>query len=267
MRTGLLARSCRGDGPVGPAFGPRRRRNLSRSGARRAFTLIELLLALTLTAAALVVAFSTFHSISKAWQRGQAMSDGLNRGDYVMDQLHRGLRSAFYPPVKTRRMDYGFLLEDDGEGPEARDALSWVKTGDALLAADSSLAGGTHRVRVSVEKNEDGEWAIVSRAWPPHVNKAFFDPGTLEALPLSRKIVGFDCRVSTNRGDSGWEWQDTWEGYATNVLPLAVELTLYLEPPGPGDEPVRLSRLVEIPLAPHSWNVRSAREEREKEGK
>lgn len=231
----------------------------------RSFTLIELLLALVLTAAAMAVAFASFHSISKAWQRGQAMSDDLNRGDYVMSQLYRGLRSAFYPPVKSRRMDYGFFLENDGNGEEARDAISWVKTGDALLPADSPIAGGTHRVRISIEKDADDEWSIVSRAWPPHVNSALFDYTTIAPLALSRKIVGFDCRVATNCDENGWDWQDVWEDAATNHLPLAVELSLYLTAPDPGDAPVCLKRLVEIPLGPHSWNAKPAREEHKRE--
>ena len=244
----------------------RRRAPRGKGRSQQAFTLVELLLALALAAAALVVAFSSFNSIAKAWQRGQAMADGLNRGDYVMDQLSRGMRSAFYPPVKTRRMNYGFYLEDNGEGASARDVISWVKVGDALLAADSPMAGSTHRIQISLQKDDDknDSWVIVSRAWPPHVNTDLFDPESIECLPLSRKIVGFDCRVSTNIGDSGWEWLDTWEDAATNCLPLAVELSVYFEPPDPGEEPLRLVRLVEVPIGPHSWNVRAARPEQQK---
>ena len=232
-----------------------------RVSCARAFTLIELLMALAMAAAAMAVAFSAFHAISKAWQRGQAMADGLNRGDYVMDQLSRGLRSAFYPPVKTRRMDYGFVLENDGDGALARDAISWVKTGDALLSAESAFADTTHRIRIAMEKEEDGSWVLASRAWPPHVNPELFDFNSIAPLPLSRNVIGFDCRVSTNRDDAAWEWMDEWEDRATNYLPLAVEVTVYLEPPGLGDEPLSMSRLVEIPLGPHSWNVKPARKE------
>lgn len=188
------------------------------------------------------------------------MADNLNHGEYVMEQLVNGLRCAFYPASQTNvaagGTDYGFFLENHGEDTEAKDVISWVKTGAALLGPDNTLYRGLHRVRVSIEEDEDGLPAVAVRAWRPYANPDSFDPLHLDPFFVSGKVLGLNCRVSTNRTEEGWQWQDDWEHDATNHLPMAVEVTLYLEPLDPGDQPVELKRMAEIPVAPLSWSAK-----------
>lgn len=228
------------------------------SSARRAFTLIEVLVAVGLLAAAMAITFSTYFSISKAWQRGVILADNLNHGDYVMEQLVNGLRCSFFPPIQTggvaRGTDYGFSLEKHGSGTEARDIISWVKTGAALLGPDNAFYRGLHRVRVSIEEDPDGLAAVAVRAWRPYANPDSFDGAQTDPFFVSGKVQGLSCRVSTNRTEDGWQWQDEWEDDATNHLPLAVEIVLYLDPIDRDDPPVEMKRMVEIPVAPLSWS-------------
>ena len=134
------------------------------AGARSAFTLIEVLVAVGLLAAAMAIALGSYASISRAWRRGIVMADSLNHGDYAMEQLVGGLRCAFYPPPQSNAAggwpDFGFWLEKRGSGAEARDVISWVKSGSALLGSESTLVRGLHRVRVSVEEDSDGVPAL-----------------------------------------------------------------------------------------------------------
>ncbi|MDO9542000.1 MAG: prepilin-type N-terminal cleavage/methylation domain-containing protein, partial [Kiritimatiellia bacterium] len=251
--------------------------------AAAGFTLIELLVATALIVIALGITFSTFYSISKAWQRGQAIADSLNRGEFVMEQITCGLRSAFYPVRQpssaesaattntqaadtnatvtgaqasvSSPTDYGFVLEDNGEGIEGRDAISWVKTGSALLGTEDSLWRGLHRVKISVEENDDS-LAIVSRAWRPYGNDINFTPDEVPPFVISERVLGMNCRVAKEADDEeGWEWEDEWGTDATNRLPLAVEIVLYLAPPEESGEPVEIKRVVEIPAAPLSWSA------------
>ncbi len=220
-----------------------------------AFTLIEILVAVTLLAAAMAMAFSAYFSISKAWQRGVTMADNLNHGDYVMEQLVNGLRCAFYPPSKATNSntDYGFVLEKHGSDQEARDMISWVKTGAALLGPEHAFYRGLHRVRIAIEEDTDGVPVVACRAWWPYLDPDSLDPMQIDPFYVTGKVQGMSCRVATNRTDEGWEWQDDWENEATNHLPLVVEITLYLDPIDSEDEPVEMKRMVEIPVAPLSW--------------
>lgn len=248
------------------------------------FTLIEMLVAVTLLAAAMVISFTTFYSVSRAWQQGVLMADNLDRGAFAMEQLAGGLRSAFFPPAQaassaaetssaastnaaqTNDADttpavtpapgggYGFALEDNGSESDARDTISWVKTGTTLLPLDSPLSKGLHRVRVSVEEDEDGESSLAVRAWRPYGNPIDFDPLALPPHFVAGKVVGLECRVAHEIKDKEWNWLNVWENEATNCLPLVVELTLYLEPVEKEGAPVELRRTVQIPVAPLSWS-------------
>ncbi|MFA7158967.1 MAG: type II secretion system protein [Kiritimatiellia bacterium] len=252
------------------------------SALHRAFTLIELIVALALLVIALGITFSTFYSISKAWQRGQAMADRLNRGEFIMEQIVCGLHSAFFPvrqsssatnsaPAGTNAQatgetatassssDYGFALSDNGEGSGARDSISWVKTGSALLGPEDALWRGLHRVRLTVEEDEDGRLAVATRAWRPYGNTLDFNPEDLDPYFISEKIAGINFRVASEaeeNADEGWQWEDEWGDLdTTNRLPLAVEIVLYLDPVDDANDPVEIKRVVEIPVAPLSWSA------------
>lgn len=244
-------------------------------GLRAAFTLIEVLVAVALLGLAMAMTFTTFYSVSKAWQRGTAMADDLDHGEYVMQQITCGLRSSFYPPAGGQATSnnaatnnptagisnatpvsgggYGFMLEDNGNGVGARDIISWVKTGTALLKVNDPLYKGLHRVRLSIEDDGDAGPAVAVRAWRPYANSITFNP--LDILPhfVSGKVVGLDCRVAKEMEGDKWDWLEVWENDATNRLPLAVEITLYLEPLDHDEPPVEIRRTIEIPVAPLSW--------------
>src|SRR5450759_2574762 len=66
-----------------------------------AFTLIELLVAVALLGMAMAMTFTTFYSVAKAWQRGTAMANDMDHGEYVMQQIVCGLRSSFFPPAQA----------------------------------------------------------------------------------------------------------------------------------------------------------------------
>jgi len=245
------------------------------------FTLIELLVAVALLGMAMAITFTTFYSVSKAWQRGTAMADDMDHGEYVMQQIFYGLRSSFFPPssagtapsntttapsntttassnatpaTPTSGGNYGFVLEDHGDGVDALDIISWVKTGTALLKLNDPLYKGLHRVRLSIEDDGDAGSAVAVRAWRPYANSITFDPMEITPHFVSGKVVGLNCRVAKEMEDDKWDWTDTWEeDEATNCLPLVVEITLYLEPLDLNEPPVEIQRTIEIPVAPLSW--------------
>jgi len=237
--------------------------------------MIELLIAVALLGMAMAMTFTTFYSVARAWQRGTALADDLDHGEYVMQQIVCGLRSSFFPPsagpastnaattntantnaaatAQTSAGNYGFVLEDNGYGANARDVISWVKTGTALLGLNDPLYKGLHRVRLSIEEDDDAGSAVAVRAWRPYANSITFNPMEIKPHFVSGKVVGLNCRVAKELKGDKWDWMDDWEDEATNCLPLAVEITLYLEPLDRDEPPVEVQRTVEIPVAPLSW--------------
>lgn len=261
-----------------PSYGLAPRCPLHAQRALAAFTLIELLVAVALLGMALAMTFTTFYSVAKAWQRGTAMAGDLDHGEYVMEQIACGLRSSFFPPSSSAASStnvssaktgtassvsssvtlaagggYGFVLEDHGTGEGARDVISWVKTGPALLRVNDPLYKGLHRVQLSIEEHSDAGSAVAVRAWRPYANSITFNPLDIQPYFVSGKVVGLNCRVAKEIKDDQWDWADTWSDESTNCLPLAVEVTLYLQPLDRGEPPVEIQRTIAIPVAPLSW--------------
>ncbi len=218
---------------------------------RRGFTLLEILLAVAILGLVTTVTFMTFNAATTAWRRALALSDHLHHGDFVMDQLVLALRSCYYPD-KGVNAEYGFHLTDNGSGDAARDEISWVKLGGALVGDDVRYVESPHRVRFFVTEDDDGDAVAAIAAWQIMGQPDDFDPDAVEPVFLSKRVVGFDCRAAFEADDEGEiDWLEQWE--ETNRVPLVVDITLYLEPIDEGEAPLGVRRIVELPVGALSW--------------
>lgn len=232
---------------------------------RTGLTLIELMLAVAILGVITIVAYFSFDAAVQGWHAGTELSESLSHADFAMEQLAMGLRSAYYPDGSTVAPPYGFQMDDSGGSSEPRDALRWVKIGSALVGADAPYAGTPHRVEVTVRvadspESSSEDTGLAVRSWRLDLNPEDFKPDDVKPVYVSSRVLGLNCRMldpEMSDTDEELKWLDTWEGDLTNRLPRAVELTLYLPPPRPGGEPVTVRRIVELPLAPLSWSVRS----------
>ena len=121
------------------------------AGRRAAFTLLEILVAVAiLGVVATTVAFVMGVGV-EAWRAGAEMAEESHDGEGVMEQVVMALRSAYYPANGAPDWDFGFQLEDGGDGESAQDSISWVKIGNSLVGEDTPWAGAAHRVRLFVE--------------------------------------------------------------------------------------------------------------------
>ncbi len=124
----------------------------------------------------------------------------------------------------------------------------------------SQLAQGLHRVLLTIEEDDDGRLCVASRAWRPYGISFSFDPLDIVPRFLSTKILGMDVRVAREKQTSGgWDWLETWEDENTNHLPLAVEVTIFMEPASEKEEVLAITRTVEIPVAPWSWKKKDSK--------
>ena len=252
---------------------------------KSAFTLIELILAITLLATITVTAYVCLSTATRAWRVGVEAADAINHGDYIMEQILMGLRSAYYPP-ETEKVDdaagqYGMQLVNDGDEEDAQDSLTWVKIGSALVGADSEVANTPHKIILSIVRkgesdNEDLEaGGLVLRSWRMSALPEEFDPDDenfVKPLLLMPGVVGLNFRVfnpkdnleegklpgveeeSSFELDDEKKWiDDDWTGDYTNRLPYAVETTLYLEPPDDRSDPIKVQRVTTLPTAFLSW--------------
>jgi len=221
------------------------------AASARGFTLLELLIALSIMTAAMAVVIATFVVTIRAWRRGSDMLDELHHGDFVMEQLVSSLRSTAFFYNKPEQ--YGFWLEDKDNGDYPADQISFVTSGTAFVPKDSHLANGLHRLEITIEENEDGETGVAVRAFPHMVSVEDWEG---DAWFVSSQVKGLDCRTFDLQEE---EWDDDWED--TNAIPSLVEITLYMDPIEEGRDPITMSRVIEIPLAPVVANAVRFQEE------
>lgn len=236
---------------------------------RSGFTLVEILIALSLLGLLTVMLFTSFYSVTRAWETGRSVIDASGHSDYLMEQLTAALRSAYTPGSGEK---YGLIFEDDGEDERAHDVIEWSKVGPALVGEDAEFAYVPHRIRVQIT-DPDGDFpgGFTVRAWRQDLQLDEFDPevDTTE-LCLSPKVIGFNCRMldpdQERTADDEINWVDEWT--KTNMLPTALELTLWMEPPEEDADPIESRRIVEIPMGVLSQNpsLGSASNEEAKSG-
>jgi prepilin-type N-terminal cleavage/methylation domain-containing protein len=225
---------------------------LKREVRSAAFTLIELLVALAIMTLVCGACFLLLSTVTKAWQRGTALSKDLHAGDFVIEQLVGALRSARY-----RNINDGLILKKSGTGSAASDSITWVKEGSDLVGVNSYMAKTLHHVRFNISQDKDGKRGAAYTAWgDEYLQPEDFDPDSLEPEVLSDRVVGLSIRVATNDFENEKiEWMDEWEGKCdaggdlTNHLPRFVEITLFLQPLDEESEPLEMKRLVDIPIA------------------
>lgn len=252
---------------------------------RGGFTMIELLLAVLLTATIVSASVFAFMTASRIWRSGVETADSIHHGDYVMEQLASALRSAYYPDAARPSTAHGFILEDDGEDDNAHDSISWVKMGPALVGGRSGIAGTPHRIVVTTlaegessdERLAGGGLAV--KAWRLSSQVEDFDPEDEEYVKtrlIEPDVLAMDFKVLDPEGnlaegkdpipdedeeDGGLNWFDSeedWKDDYTNRLPYAVIATLYLKPTEKGADPIALRRLIVLPTAPLSWRDKGA---------
>ena len=248
---------------------------------KKAFTLIELLLAITLLVVVAGVAYTSFTAATRAWRVGTEVADKISHADYILEQISMGLRSAYYPDAANPAGAYGFVVTDTGEGADARDRVSWVKLGTSLVGADSPIAGTPHRVELYVADESQAAAdelpapGLALRAWRLVAQTEDFDAYDNEhvrPILLTPQIIGMDILpldpqdnleeghglTPDEEGDELKWMQDEWTGDYTNRLPYAVQVALYLPPARGERDPIEVKRVVVLPTAPLSWRDKGA---------
>ena len=182
---------------------------MSRSRAR-GFTLLEVVIALSIVGALLVIMFGGLRVGLGAWSRGENRAELLEHErnvDQLVDQTLGG--SYLYRPASGPETKAGILFQGDP------DKLAFVTVSPpvpasvpiAFTAVTLSLETGDHpglTIRQKVLPNDDPFESV-----PPVI----VDPG----------VTALRFRYQREAGD---DWEERWDGTKEKGLPFAVEVTL-----------------------------------------
>lgn len=234
-----------------------------RTSARRGFTLLEVLLATMLAGVMAALCTLTFQSVVRGWQVSSDYLDRMQRSDYALEQVVSGLRSAYYPHGGGQNADYGFALENRGDGssPDRSDVVTWSKTGPAIVGTKNAVADTVHRVQLLVLEEGDGDYAEPIRktglyarvcrdvALMPTSGRSsgsasgtddytLGNPDLYQPILVADGVTGFNCRVMATKdgkgGDAAEKGKNDKKAFedefsASNAVPYKVELTLFVE--------------------------------------
>ena len=217
---------------------------------RRGFTLLEVLLSVLVLGLISVMIFGSFQSITASIQATEEAMESLHHGEIVLEQLVSSLRSTAF--FESNPGLYTFRHESmPGNPPE--DMLSWVSGTMAFLPPRYPTRQGLNRLFLSIETIE-GQRGLAVSAYPHLLDPE--DPAVDEVAPwlISPRVQGLQVRFYDLRTE---DWVDTWED--ERQLPQFLEVRLFLEPLEPQGPLRELVRMIEIPVAPLSRDVRRGR--------
>lgn len=202
---------------------------------RRAFTLIELVVAMSMVAILSVSLFAAMRVAFKAQSRSEAAIEPIRTADLAMELIGQDIQNI--PPIST--LAYAFTATDgvESRGHEG-DNLVFFTTAEArqLEAAN----GDIKRVELAITTSPDGESLLVRR-----VTRNLFTNVTPEPDEeiVCRGVYGLNVRYF-----DGTDWQETWDAEQQGgLLPKAVEVTLLID--RKDDTPLRTMRVFRIPCA------------------
>jgi general secretion pathway protein J len=182
-----------------------------RRRAARGFTLIELVLALSIVAVMLTILFGGLRVGLRAWQRGEERAEALEHARSMTQLIEQTLSGtyAFQGQVDQNTQSRILFL---GEAEK----VSLVTTSPPLpLPAPIAFTA----VTFAMEAGAAFGLAIREKALPN------FDPfETVRPSLVDPTVTAIRFRYL--RDSEGGSWEETWDGGEERALPRAVEVTL-----------------------------------------
>lgn len=218
---------------------PLRKTNKTRLG----FTLVEVLLAVTILSLVITAVYATWSTTLMAWRRGSNASEVFQRQRVVIDILSELAQSVVYFAASP-----DMYAVTGTSKPNWGDSVSFVTASDVALPPSEAIDAGMRRVTISMEQDDYGRkyLAIVNA---PAVsanssNTTTLADTTLQAHVLSMDVSGFFVRYLDPRDGT---WHDAWE--ESSLIPSAMEFTVVFGEQGGRLPPITVTRAVDLPVA------------------
>ena len=209
------------------------------TAALSAFTLLELLLAVAIAAVLAVSLMSALHIAIRARNTAEAALRPGRGAEAALAFVRADLESAL-PPRGVFAGTFSGTDWRDSQGRPA-DSVVFYTAGPAPMYAGGS-GGDIKKVEITpATLLGSGERALLRRVSTNLLSPVLRDP---DEEILGRGVVSFNLRYF-----DGTVWLDYWDSSAQeDVLPLAVEVTLEMEPADPARDPLprRFTRVVAV---------------------
>ncbi len=166
-----------------------------------AFTLIEVLISLTLLTIVLGAVYSSFFSVHSVLERFDSVSLKYHEARTALDIMRREIESSL--PNNSSKGGTAFIIKD-------RDVLG-KNTSSLELTAFSFKGSGLNAVSYYVEE-KDGKLNLLRKESPAGIQSREYTMETVEA------IEGFTVETLFNN-----QWVKTWTGKLPDIVRVGIE--------------------------------------------
>lgn len=203
----------------------------------QAFTLLEVLLALSILAIMGTMIFGSFRSLVDATTRAESAMDELHVVETLANRIGDSLRAAAWYASDPERYEF---RHESGVGSPPRDTLSWVTHAPPFTTGGLP---GLVRVELTVD-DPDGEDALVMKSFSCLWEEDAPEVEDIEAVEITRRVNGLKiwCYDAQEQ-----EWVEEWE--RERQLPISVALILTLTPDEGERNGRTVVRRIDLPLA------------------
>lgn len=187
-----------------------------RPDASPGFTLLELLVSLTIIAVTVVLIMGAFRIGVRAWEKGEQDVETHQRMRAVLDIVSRQI-SAIRLKKMTNAVDETFYLNG------TQKSLEFLTVG----SLPNREASGIVHLRYAIEKTPDAGESLAFSAGPPGSTATSGEPDPPEDYTLipGAHLIAFEYLASVTP-EAGLNWQQTWEPGDSEGVPIAVRLTV-----------------------------------------
>jgi general secretion pathway protein J len=201
------------------------------------FTLIEVMVALVITAMVLAMVYSTFNAVMETRERVIASTNGNMTARLVLSRMSREIESAYIvkraenAPPESRYTLFEGSEDSVGGFPASRLSFTtFAHTKRGVDANESDQALITYEcTMLPTDDGNHEQLALIRREW-----RRVAAPGETQtyepvAVPLAEGIEGFQLRfLEPEQG----EWTEDWDSRSVqslDALPAAVEIKLSIK--------------------------------------
>lgn len=182
---------------------------------RAGFTLIEILISLTLLTIVLGAVYSSFFSVHSVLERFENVSLKYHETRTALDIMRREIESALpNSPGATKNTEdkTAFVIKD-------RDIMG-KSTSELSLTAFTFKGSGVNAISYYVEEI-DGKLNLLKKESPAGIQSKEYTMETIEA------ITGFSVETHYNN-----QWVKTWNSANTGKLPVIVKVSIEFDDNG-----------------------------------
>lgn len=195
------------------------------------FTLLELLISLTIVGVVLVIIFGALRIGARAWEKGEADVEVQQREKVVLALLKRQISSFCAREIEEQDKE-AYLFKGD----------KWSMSFMSQMPAVPAIRTGIVYVKYTISETQEGGYALVLHeqdAMSLAGKGILEDSNEMESYVLITRAYSlrFEYLSGSEEGGAAPGWQEIWDLESGAGFPMAVRITLQRDK---GSMPLRL---------------------------